>query len=74
MEKKKKKIWAKIGGDNRTFEDVDVNFLSFWVQLQSLPLHYYKESTVRRIIERAGVIKEICFQDENGLPYEDTIR
>ncbi|XXG58880.1 hypothetical protein AAC387_Pa04g1072 [Persea americana] len=59
---------------NQRYDDVEVSKLSFWVQLHSLPLNYFREPIVRMISEIIGDVQEIKFLDEDGSSLEDIVR
>ena len=59
---------------NQRYDDVEVSKLSFWVQLHSLPLNYFREPIVRMIGETIGDVQEIKFTDEDGSSLEDIVR
>ncbi|XXG58142.1 hypothetical protein AAC387_Pa04g0529 [Persea americana] len=59
---------------NQRYDDVEVSKLSFWVQLHSLPLNYFKEPVVQMIGEIIGDVQEIKFTDEDGYSLEDIVR
>lgn len=71
---RKNSLWLKQVMYNQTFEDVDIDSISFWIQIHNLPLNYYRESMVKKIGERLGKIQEICFHDENGVLYKEMVR
>lgn len=58
---------------DQAFDEVDTDYLSFCIQVHNLPLHYFKESIMRCLGEEVGEVHEICFEDEEGIPYEDIV-
>lgn len=59
---------------SQAFADVEIDSLSFWIQIHNLPLSSFKESTVRRQGDMIGEVQEVCFGDEEGVPYSDIVR
>lgn len=53
----------------QTYDEVKVTKISFWIQNHNFPLDSFKESTIRRI----GEVQEVCFADDDGTHYEDTV-
>lgn len=58
---------------DQAFDEVDTDYLSFWIQVHNLPLHYFKESIMRCLGEEVGEVHEICFEEKEEIPYEDIV-